>query len=216
MMGSALTRAKRPMTVEAFRDRPAVSSHSSCALSHSSCAINPIVPELSCTSPLGACEKCLLYQAQRVDRRRNSGTFCRVAQELWDNPLTIYGIGPSFTPGIGAPTLGSYNCRRRALSLAERRQAPGPLPRDIARSAHGRHEPRQAPSGTGSDHHSAPRTALAPRAVRRHVHCAMRHVRCASNVTLTASSTSNSPRGQRGTSPHTQNSVREPSSRPPG
>jgi len=77
MMGSALTRAKRPMTVEAFRDRPAVSSHSSCALSHSSCAINPIVPELSCTSPLGACEKCLLYQAQRVDRRRNSGIFCR-------------------------------------------------------------------------------------------------------------------------------------------
>ncbi len=31
-----------------------------------------------------------------------------MAQVPWDNPLTIYGIRPSLTPGIGAPTVGSY------------------------------------------------------------------------------------------------------------
>jgi len=69
-----------------------VRSHSFCALSHSSCATHPTVPAPSCTHPLVLCEKRPLHGTQRADRRTFCGILCRVAQILWDNPRTIYGM----------------------------------------------------------------------------------------------------------------------------
>jgi len=47
--------------------------------------------------------------SQRADRRTFCGTSCRVAQVLWNNPLTICGIPAPPTPGIGSITVGSYS-----------------------------------------------------------------------------------------------------------
>ncbi len=77
---------------QAARMAAGVRSHSFCALSHSSCATNPIVPAPSCTHPLVLCEKRPLHGTQRADRRTFCGILCRVAQILWDNPRTIYGM----------------------------------------------------------------------------------------------------------------------------
>ena len=85
-----------------------VRSHSSRALSHSSCAGHPGVPAPSCRCSSRVCDKRRLHGTRRADRRTFCGIFCRMAQVLWDNPLTIYGIRPSLTPGIGTPTVGSY------------------------------------------------------------------------------------------------------------
>ena len=50
-----------------------------------------------------------MQRAPRADRRTYYGILCRVAQELWDNPLIISGILSSPTPEIGAITVESYS-----------------------------------------------------------------------------------------------------------
>jgi hypothetical protein len=72
--------------------RPAVRSHSFCALSHRSCAQNPTVCEPSYRCPLRLCETPRPQGTGRTDRRTTSGILCRVAHELWDVWLKNSGI----------------------------------------------------------------------------------------------------------------------------